>query len=275
MHEILQGLDPGSTVLDLGCGGGSFTGCPGRILRIDRELPEERFQGSFAQADAARLPLADASLDALVSNHSLEHFDHLDQALDEMGRTLKPDAALFVAVPDASTFTDRLYRWLARGGGHLNAFTDSSDLARLIEKLTGLPHRATRPLFSSLSFLNRANHPSKPPRKLMLLGGGSQWSLRLYTLLSRSLDRLLGTGLSFYGWALYFGHIPHPIDTRGWINVCIRCGSAAPSGQLKSSGLVYRRRGLNVFQCPVCSTWNHFFNDRPFAHIRRLRGEDD
>lgn len=268
MHEILQGLDSGSTVLDLGCGGGSFSACPGKILRIDRERPTNRLRGGFAQADAARLPLADASLDALVSNHSLEHFDRLDQALDEISRTLKPGGALFVAVPDASAFTDRLYRWLARGGGHLNAFTDASDLARRIEKHTGLPHQATRPLFSSLSFLNRANHPSKPPRKLMPLGGGSEWSLRLYALLSRRLDRLLGTRLSFYGWALYFGHVAQPIDTQGWINVCIRCGSAAPSEQLRSSQLLPRRWGVKTFSCPACGTWNFYFRDSALNHLR-------
>lgn len=53
------------------------------------------------------------------------------------------DGFLFVAVPDASTVTDRLYRWLAGGpapgGGHVNAFTSADETARRIEKAVGLP----------------------------------------------------------------------------------------------------------------------------------------
>ena len=41
------------------------------------------------QADAAHLPFATASFDAVISNHSLEHFAQLDAALVEIGRVLK------------------------------------------------------------------------------------------------------------------------------------------------------------------------------------------
>lgn len=77
-------------------------------------------------ADAAALPFASASFDAVVANHSLEHFADLDGALGEIGRVLAPAGALYIAVPDATTFTDRLYRWLARGGGHVNRFSSVS-----------------------------------------------------------------------------------------------------------------------------------------------------
>ena len=54
-------------------------------------------------------------------------------------------------MPDASTFCDKLYRWLSRGGGHVNAFTSSAELAATIERSTGLKHRATKTLHTSLS----------------------------------------------------------------------------------------------------------------------------
>ncbi len=126
VHEILRRLSPESTVLDLGCGGGSFSWSAGSLVRIDRRFPTTRPKGLFVVADAASLPLADSVLDAVVSNHSLEHYSQLEEALHEIGRTLKPGGALFLAVPDASTFTDALYRWLSRGGGHVNAFQDAA-----------------------------------------------------------------------------------------------------------------------------------------------------
>ncbi|MEE8586054.1 MAG: methyltransferase domain-containing protein [Acidobacteriota bacterium] len=268
MHEILGRLSADSTVLDLGCGPGSFSWQVGRLVRMDRQLPISRLPGLFLIADAAALPLADSALDAVISNHSLEHFCQLDEALNEIGRTLKPGGALFVAVPDASTFSDALYRWLSRGGGHVNAFRNAASLISRVEARTGLSHRATRPLFSSLSFLNRANWPSRPPRKLLLLGQCAEWSLRLYTLASRWADRLLGTRFSAYGWAIYFGGRAQKIDCKGWCNVCIRCGSAAPSQQLRAEQRVFQRwRSLDAYHCPICSTCNYFFDDRHFSHF--------
>src|SRR6185437_15783196 len=98
----------------------------------------------------------------------------------------------YVAVPDASTHCDKLYRWLSRGGGHVNAFTSSKELATKIERATGLQHRATKTLHTSLSFLNRRNSPRPLPRRLVLVGGGYEWSLFLIAWISRMLDRNFG-----------------------------------------------------------------------------------
>ena len=122
MHEILRNLTPGDRVLDLGSGAGSFDAGPFIAIRADLDRPAT-IATNFVQTDAARLPFADRVFDAVISNHSLEHFDDLAGALAEIGRVLKPSGALYIAVPDASTFCDRLYRWLARGGGHVNPFT--------------------------------------------------------------------------------------------------------------------------------------------------------
>ena len=59
---------------------------------------------------------------------------HRGHRLAEIGRVLKPPGALYIAVPDASTFGDRLYRWLTWGGGHVNAFTSARELAATIEQ---------------------------------------------------------------------------------------------------------------------------------------------
>ena len=183
MHEILNHLPEEAFVLDLGCKEGSFSpsATAAKVVRVDRDAPAVRGDGtSFVQADAARLPFADGSFAAIVSNHSLEHFDDFAGALAEMGRVIAADGALFVAVPDASTLTDKVYRWLARGGGHVNAFTSETETAATIERATGLKHVATRPLCSSLSFLNPRNAPRPMPKRLLLLGAGFEESLFLY-----------------------------------------------------------------------------------------------
>src|SRR4051812_30871317 len=130
MHEILRHLPAGSFVLDLGCRTGSFpeSDTAARVVRVDRDFgPGAR----FVQGDAAKLPFADGTFAAVISNHSLEHFDNLAGALSEIRRVISPDGALYIAVPDATTLTDRIYRWLASGGGHVNAFTSAAETEAL------------------------------------------------------------------------------------------------------------------------------------------------
>jgi hypothetical protein len=66
-----------------------------------------------------------------------------------------------------------------------------------------------------------------------LAGGGTEISLHLFNYLERLSDRLFGTRLSVYGWALYFGNLPVAADTEVSSYVCIRCGSGAPSEWLR------------------------------------------
>ena len=244
MHELLSNLAAGAKVLDLGAGGGSFVS--GQAIRID--LERESLRGpSAVQADAAALPFPESSFDVIISNHSLEHFGNLAGALAEIGRVIKPDGALYVAVPDARTFCDRLYRWLARGGGHVNAFCSAPELARKIARATGLPHVATRTLRASFSYLNRKNRRTPPPRKLYLLGCGTETSLLALNALVRLSDRWLGTRLSIYGWAFYCGTIKTEIDRTTWTDVCIRCGSGHPPSAAA---------GRLFYRCPQCGAPN-------------------
>ena len=259
MHEILRNLPRGAFVLDLGCATGSFPSAATSAIavRVDRDRPAKPAP-LFVQADAALLPFRESTFAAVISNHSLEHFDHLSGALREIGRVTATGGALFIAVPDASTFTDRVYRWLGRGGGHVNAFTDAASLAVSIEQATGLKHVATRTLCSSLSFLNRNTAPRPVPRRLWLVGGGYPWTLCFYVWLSRRLDGWLGTRIGIYGWAFYFGGIVETVDTRTLVNVCVRCGAGHPSRNLE----VQRRLGVKVWRCPACLTVNPFTHER-------------
>jgi SAM-dependent methyltransferase len=254
----------GSYVLDLGSRTGSFAtetaACT--TVCVDAEVPTSH-QPLFVAARAEALPFRDGQFDAVISNHSLEHFEGLEESLREMGRAVSRSGFLYVAIPDSSTVTDRIYRWLARGGGHVNHFTSSADLVRLVSEKTGLPHVGTRVLCTSLSFLNRANIPGRPQRLLVLFGNGSERFLRLLTYAFRRMDRVFQSRTCVYGWACYFGP-GLKIETGTWTNVCVRCGSAHASERLLQEGFVRR----HAFLCPQCGARNYFTDDAEYGFLK-------
>jgi SAM-dependent methyltransferase len=264
MHEILRNLAAGARVLDLGCRDGSFVAeaypdlC---VVRLDRKMPSPPTRSGFIQADAAHLPFADSSFNAIVSNHSLEHMDDLAGVLKEMGRVLRRDGSLYVAVPDASTFSDRLYRWIYQGGGHINGFRSATGLEEEIGKATGLRLNGTRVLCTSFGFLDRRLFLPRPPRRLWLVGNGNPKLIAVLSYAARVFDRLWRSRLSVYGWALYFGNIGEEVETSIWTNVCVYCGAAHPAAILVTHG-----RFLKSYHCPECGAWNLFTNDQTTAH---------
>ena len=87
MHEILLHLRASQYVLDLGCGTGSFNrrNYPFTTIRVDLS----RDGNVSVQAKAAQLPFKDRLFDAVICNHSLEHFENLGGALLELRRITK------------------------------------------------------------------------------------------------------------------------------------------------------------------------------------------
>jgi len=272
VHELLRALSAGSRVLDLGCGLGTFrTDDVGYVVfRVDIEWQSPP-PANFVQADAASLPFRDQSFDGMISNNSMEHFGDLQAVLKEIKRVLKPGASLYVAAPDAGSLSDRLYRRLASGGGHVNAFYSAAQLAEVIGHATGLRHVATRSLCTSFSFLNRHNSRGRIPRKLCLMGGGTEISLHIYSYFLRALDRYFHTHTTVYGWALFFGAITGPIDRRTWTNVCVRCGAGHPSSWLERLNIVQHRSCFRTYRCPNCGTNNIFSDDENFPHLVAAR----
>ena len=262
MLDLIDSLPPGARVLDLGARTGSFATSRNDlgIIRLDLDppgpSPSPQTCGVFLQADAARLPFPAACFDVIVSNHSLEHFVDLENSIREIGRVVKPSGVLYVAVPDAGTLTDRIYRWLGKGGGHVNAFRHPSEVVRLIERWTPLVHRSTTVLYSSLCFLNARNQSGRPQRKLALFAFGNERFLAWLTWSLRRVDRAVGTRWSVYGWSFRFGNAP-PETHAGWTNVCVRCGSGAPADFLRQSGTVLRGpAGISRYLCPNCGAPN-------------------
>lgn len=266
MDEILRHLAPGARVLDLGSLTGSFRAeaCPGALaVRLDLENPAAGSPEGFVQADAAHLPFADHCFDAVVANHSLEHVEGLRAVLSEIGRVIRPDGSLYVAVPDASTFSDRLFRWVyPQGGGHINPFRSAEGLASQITAATRLTLSGSRMLYSSFEFLNRYYFKPGTGWRLFVVGNGSRRSIMLLSYVTRLIDRLFGTRMSVYGWALYFGDLSEPVESTPWSNVCVGCGSGFSAAWLRAMKLV-RRRFLvcRFYRCPICNSGNFFTLD--------------
>ncbi|MCC6849438.1 MAG: ubiquinone/menaquinone biosynthesis methyltransferase [Deltaproteobacteria bacterium] len=93
-------LRPDERVLDLACGSGDLAAAAveagGRVVGVDvsagmlREARARRLGCGLVRADALALPLADASIDAVVSGFALRNFVDLRAALAESARVLRP-----------------------------------------------------------------------------------------------------------------------------------------------------------------------------------------
>ena len=263
MHELLRHLPSGGRVLDLGSRTGSFSSesCPAAlVVRVDLERPGDKDKG-FVQAGAARLPFASGCFDAIVSNHSLEHMQELASVLAEIGRVVKPGGALYVSVPDASTFSDWLYRWVYHGGGHVNPFRSREELASVITSATSLELMASRDLATLFGFLERRYFRPRPPRRMWLFANGNRAVVVWIGYLARRLDRFFGTRWSAYGWAMYFGRLEEPVGRAVWRNVCVTCGSGFPADVLLQTGCVRRYLLWQSYSCPECGGWNLFTRD--------------
>jgi ubiquinone/menaquinone biosynthesis C-methylase UbiE len=110
MADELRDLEPGSPLLEVGCGDATFTAdlarfspsvtavdiSAGQIEENSRRFPKIK----FIQHDVAeRLPFADASFQVAWCSEVLEHLFDPQFALREMHRVLRPGGRLLVTVP--------------------------------------------------------------------------------------------------------------------------------------------------------------------------------
>jgi arsenite methyltransferase len=114
-HWMLGRIEPGSVVLDLGCGAGTdlliaaqMTGPSGRVIGIDMTTGMlDRARASAAamglenvelhESLIESLPLGDASVDVVISNGVIDLVPDKDAVFDEIDRVLRPGGRLQVA----------------------------------------------------------------------------------------------------------------------------------------------------------------------------------
>lgn len=60
----------------------------------------------YKQGDCCKIPLADHSVDVVVSFETIEHHDKHDQMVSEIKRVLKPDGLLIMSSPDRHEYND-------------------------------------------------------------------------------------------------------------------------------------------------------------------------
>jgi SAM-dependent methyltransferase len=114
-HWMLGRIQPGSVVLDLGCGAGTdlliaaqMTGPSGRVIGVDmtpsmlerahasaREMGIESVELHESMIEA--LPLDDASVDVVISNGVIDLVPDKDAVFDEVDRVLRPGGTLQLA----------------------------------------------------------------------------------------------------------------------------------------------------------------------------------
>jgi malonyl-CoA O-methyltransferase len=150
--ELLGRLDPfkfaPGVVLDLGAGTGRMTGelkrryrgalvvaldlAPGMLREARRH---QQFFRRFERVcgDAVRLPIADATVDVVVSSLMLQWCDPPDQAFAEIRRVLKPDGFFAFSTFGPDTLRELRSAWAEADGtahayNHVNRFTDMHDV---------------------------------------------------------------------------------------------------------------------------------------------------
>jgi arsenite methyltransferase len=114
-HWALGRIEPGSVVLDLGCGAGTdllvaaqMTGPTGRVIGVDmtsamldraRRSASEMGLGNVELHEALieALPLENASVDVVISNGVIDLVPDKDAVLDEIDRVLRPGGRLQLA----------------------------------------------------------------------------------------------------------------------------------------------------------------------------------
>lgn len=62
---------------------------------------------TFKLGDAARIPLADATVDLVVSFETIEHHDRHAEMLSEIRRVLRPDGLLVISSPNRDIYSER------------------------------------------------------------------------------------------------------------------------------------------------------------------------
>lgn len=143
LDKLVRRLEPGSSVLDLGCGSGDpadvelakmhqVTGVDISGTQIDlarHNVPA----GTFVHGDAASVEFPPASLDAVISFYALEHIPRREHQalLGRMHRWLRAGGLLLLSM-EAGEYDDVVGEWL--GVRMVISCFDPDTTARMVEE---------------------------------------------------------------------------------------------------------------------------------------------
>jgi hypothetical protein len=118
LRELIDDLPPGARVLDAGCGPGSWDyrirpdiSVASFDIKYPPGPPEPAAHVGVFRGDLARLPLRSDLFNLTVCHYVLEHVTELEKCCDELVRVTRSDGVLYLSVPRAAAFDDRLYRF--------------------------------------------------------------------------------------------------------------------------------------------------------------------
>jgi malonyl-CoA O-methyltransferase len=164
----------------------------------------------FVCADVERLPLADASVDLIFSNLTLQWCNPLDAVFEEFRRVLRPGGLLLFTSMGPDTLKELRASWAAADGQvHVNSFMDMHDVgdalvrARFadpvmdVERLT-VTYRETDQLLRDLKAIGA--HNVNAGRSSGLTGR------RRYAVMREAYERYRRDGLLPATYEVVYGH---------------------------------------------------------------------
>jgi SAM-dependent methyltransferase len=118
LREVVAAMPKGARVLDAGCGPGSWPypeapdlDITGFDIKFPPGPPARGACVRVFRGDLARLPLRAGQFDLTVCHYVLEHVTELEACCDELARVTRSGGVLYLSVPRAAAFDDRLYRF--------------------------------------------------------------------------------------------------------------------------------------------------------------------
>ena len=156
LQRILATIEPDGSILEVGCGKGSFTrvlAATGmRLCCADLGRWHEPIAGVEHTSGAdlsSKLPFDEGAFRTLIALEVIEHVENPFRAVAEMARVLEPGGRLYLTLPNFWGVRSR-WRFLIRGSPNRSHAQDTKAQRALREKLCA-PHINTMP-WSTLKF---------------------------------------------------------------------------------------------------------------------------